>query len=176
MSEHQFRAPPMSRDDIEDFTDRIRRVMGLAGAKLPVAELLEIVLPRLLPDFVLDIRERAEMGSKHGAVDPAGKLIILRDDVYDGMINEQGRDRFTVVHEIGHALLHGRVTLARARTKPKPYECPEWQANTFASALLMPRQHVRVMSSVQELTTEFGVSKDAATVRLRTLKMVLPQM
>lgn len=165
----------MSRNDIEGLTNRIRRLMGLRSAKFPVAEFLEIVFPKLCPEFYLEIHESKVMGSRHGAVDPASKVLMLREDVYDGMIDEVGRDRFTVVHETGHALLHSRVTLNRVREKPKPYECPEWQANTFASALLMPEDHVRSMRSVREMAAVFGVSLDAAEVRLRKLNMRLPR-
>jgi hypothetical protein len=40
------------------------------------------------------------------------------------------RDRFTLAHELGHLVLHSRRDSAAA----------EWEANRFASAILMPAQ------------------------------------
>lgn len=49
------------------------------------------------------------------------------------------RARFTVAHEIGHAVLH----LPRAESDPGPTEVEEHEANVFASGLLMPHDAVR---------------------------------
>jgi Zn-dependent peptidase ImmA (M78 family) len=60
----------------------------------------------------------------------------------------------------------------------KPYRDPEWQANTFSSALLMPAQMVRLLASKEHrlllpgtMTEEFGVSFQAAEVRLKVLEI-----
>jgi len=51
------------------------------------------------------------------------------------------------------------------------YKSPEWQANRFAAALLMPRAHVRVCSSVSEVMKNFVVSGEAAAVRAKAIGM-----
>ena len=176
MSDPMFSAPPVSRADLERLAGRARRVMGVKTPHLPVAELLEFAFPALQPEFTWEVRTREELGSRHGAVDPHEKLLMLREDVYNGMVEGKGRDRFTVCHEIAHALLHTGVTLNRVRSKPRPFECPEWQANTFASAILMPEDAVARMRSVWEVIQVFGVSQDAAEVRLRKMNLRLPQI
>ena len=56
-----------------------------------------------------------------------------------------GRPRFTACHECGHVILHAAqlrsYAFAPSRMKPgilRTYEDPEWQAEHFAGALLMP--------------------------------------
>lgn len=170
-----FQAPPLSRDYLERTTWALRQALALTDPFLPVAELLEYGLERIAPRFTWYVAERREMGSLHGAVDPVARTLALREDVYDGMIANLGRDRFTTCHEIGHAVLH-RQTLNRVRqgTVVKTYCDPEWQANAFASALLMPQHMVAVTGSIREIMEEFGVSEDAARVRVRVLKLHLP--
>jgi len=51
------------------------------------------------------------------------------------------------------------------------YRDPEWQANRFAAALLMPRGLVRQCKSVEEIMRRFGVSKESAELRVKTLKL-----
>jgi Zn-dependent peptidase ImmA (M78 family) len=55
-----------------------------------------------------------------------------------------GRYSFSIAHEIGHWRLHQSyaaepTVMCRSSQKTEPIE---WQANYFASCLLMPRRHV----------------------------------
>jgi Zn-dependent peptidase ImmA (M78 family) len=96
-----------------------------------------------------------------------------------------GRPRFTIVHEAGHGILHraqirrqlsdGRLTMHR-RACVAPYLDPEWQANTFASAVLTPAAMARQVAEerpawqrVMTFQRVFDVSAQAAEVRLKTL-------
>jgi Zn-dependent peptidase ImmA (M78 family) len=106
-------------------------------------------------------------------------------------ITHEGRRRFTVAHEIGHIVLHVPLLVARSNEtplfdlEPAPAQdkSMEWQADTFASCFLMPRQVLvhrfgeRVRQGdwvpVDEVATFFGVSKEAATIRLESVKLVL---
>lgn len=49
------------------------------------------------------------------------------------------------------------------------YRDPEWQANAFAGALLMPKRHVVGLRSVRDVCQIFGVTQPAAEVRMRVL-------
>jgi len=142
-------------------------------AYLPVTELLEHFLPALLGDkFAFTVQSMREMGNRHGYVDPITGELSLRSDVYDGLCEGNGRDRFTACHEMGHYFLH-RSTLNRApAVKQIPiYRDPEWQANAFAAAVLMPRQHFRhdYGGSIRAVAAEFGVSLEAAKLRVKKL-------
>ena len=88
------------------------------------------------------------------------------------------RRRFTVCHELGHALLgHG----SRPRDNPKAYTCSdsdpkELEANTFAATLLMPPQAVWTCVacgySIAQMCDYFGVSSMAMAIRLKQLELI----
>tara|TARA_R110002111_G_scaffold161943_1_gene228227 strand:- start:1263 stop:1700 length:438 start_codon:yes stop_codon:yes gene_type:complete len=111
--------------------------------------------------------------------------IALNNDTYDGCCDDNPRDRFTVSHEICHALHHGKYLLDGCEftsafyrhSEVKPYEDPEWQAHRYASALLMPAKMVckvldnpDSMFAPEILMEKFEVSYTAATKRIQNLK------
>lgn len=107
-------AVPMSRADIRSVATQLRRMTGTENIPwFPIVETLELVLDQVVPGFNYDIRTVNEMGDNHGLTDFHDKLIIIREDVYEGAINGSGRDRGTIAHELGHAILHGPERLAR---------------------------------------------------------------
>ncbi|PZT06150.1 hypothetical protein A7X87_08395 [Stenotrophomonas maltophilia] len=136
-------------------------------------EVVEYAIPLLWEAFSLQVREKSVMGSAHGLTFPETAEIWLREDVYEGFLADQPRDRFTVAHELGHLLMHNGVSLARNMKKPselKPYENSEWQANTFAGALLIPTATAQRLRDEWEVAEACGVSFDAARVRLAALR------
>jgi len=124
-----------------------------------------------------------------------GRTVIkIRGDVWRLIETGDGRARFTLAHEIGHAFLHrdelqeGRIAFrdavatptARLKRGMKIYESPEWQANVFASALLMPKKSVQQWIdlvrceqpdsiSIADMAETFGVSFQAARIRIERL-------
>lgn len=119
---------------------------------------------------------------------PDGR-IILAQTTYEAALEGDGRARFTVMHEVMHAIRHiaqlrkmkGRFQSERGillnRNDLKPYLDPEWQANAFASASLMPASMVlRVThglnrhTSIERVSNVFGVSRSAAEYRLNTIE------
>ena len=173
MSGYCFQVPPMSIAKITARADLFRRALGVETDRFPLINVVEHAIPALWEDFSLQVREKAEMGSAHGLTFPESAEIWLRDDVYEGFLADQPRDRFTVAHEVGHLLLHNDVSLARSMKKPselKPYENSEWQANTFAGALLIPTPTAQRLRNEWEVAEACGVSFDAARVRLAALR------
>ena len=172
MSGQNFIVPPRSWDDIDRIAQDFRSKLGLRDVPLfPVIEVLEHIL-----DFKLGVnffvRSKREMGAAEGGTDPNGKFIILREDVYQGACDGNGRDRFTVSHEIGHLVLHSGIPLARAtpETTVKAYCLSEPQANQFAAALLMPA-HFFTKSDTPELVKDrHGTSHEAARLRVERLR------
>lgn len=172
MSHAGFIVPPRRKDDIYKIATDIRNCFGQITSKegrLQIDVVYE-VMPDLLPGFQLEVCEQSEMGQDHGRTYPDKKLILLRRDVYDGMCRGQGRDRFTGAHELGHLFLHQNIGFARAMADggAKIYCGSEWQANTFASALLIDEANLARCKSVTEVAQRFGVSLQAATVRFRS--------
>lgn len=157
-------AKPISRREIRRFACEIRKSLGLENiAYFPIMEFLELILPKIMPGFELEILSQEEMGELHGKTCPADKKIYLRQDVYDRACEGQGRDRFTVAHELGHLFYHvpQNIVLARSNCEVRICENPEWQANTFAGELLVPFNFAGSKTET-EIMTACGVSYSAA--------------
>lgn len=87
------------------------------------------------------------------------------------------RQRYTIAHELGHFCLHRHL---KQYFEDKIFfrggepDKPEWQANEFASAILMPENEFREMvrsgvSQVEKLAKEFKVSTLALRIRAKNL-------
>ncbi|MBR9900802.1 MAG: ImmA/IrrE family metallo-endopeptidase [Rhodospirillales bacterium] len=171
MSEISLIAPPISRPRLRAVAQGLRDLVQPKGDKfVDVVQILESgFLGLIAPGFEWRITDRHELPLEHGLTDFSEKFVIIREDVYEGAIAGQGRDRLTVVHEIGHAILHNEVKLARPATNavsPKRYQCPEWQANCFAGEFLLDVRELTAPLSIEQISQEFGVSVLAAKIQL----------
>jgi Zn-dependent peptidase ImmA (M78 family) len=158
--------------DIRTLATSFRDAIGVEpNAQLPIAAIMEFALPRMLPDYVMAVRTRAEMGDDLGLAQPDRNFIAFREDVYDGLLRGEGRDRFTASHELGHLILHQRenLLLPRSGRASSVFTDPEWQANTFAAELLMDHRACAGLSDPHELCNRFGVGVHAAKIRLKLL-------
>lgn len=169
-----YKATGISRLDIRRIVRHIKRLTGLENVfYFPIMQFLELVLPTLIPDFVLEVVPVKEMGNKHGETYPSKNLIRIREDVYHGALAGNGRDRLTIAHEIGHLLLHDDDSIALCRLAPdeklRAYEDPEWQANAFGGELLASSYLIDGLS-VHEVSRRCGVTEAAASVQLNALK------
>lgn len=119
----------------------------------------------------------------------SGMLEPNDDGTYKITVNStmsQGRQRFTIAHELGHLALHrhligqGLDDRAMRSSQPGCYDnslitkYEETEANQFAAALLMPKESVlkaalRLDKDIPELARYFGVSESAMSIRLSTL-------
>lgn len=106
----------------------------------------------------------------HAYTDPQTNQIVIRDDIYERARHGEGRDRFTIAHEIGHYILHNTNMITLTRVYPnenvKPYEDVEWQADAFAGELLCPSCAIRNMD-ILDISRIYGVSVKAATAQKR---------
>ncbi len=141
----------------------------------PVAEILESGFIRNVFGFEYGI----DQIQVEAITDFSSKTIILSEETYLSLQEDDPRARFTVAHEFGHVALHSsylfhmessdRKAIKLCREEIPPYLNPESQANTFAAALLMPNRHVRNLifagGSVQDIVTTFNVSWTAANKR-----------
>jgi Zn-dependent peptidase ImmA (M78 family) len=175
MNDLIYEAPPRSGENIEDLADAIRQLFGFTNIRFfPVVDFVEKGLPEIIDGLTFEVLDTAQMGNRMGAVDPIQRALMLRQDVYLRAAEKKGRDRFTVAHEAGHALMHiGTLNRLEPSQQIPPYKDPEWQANRFAAALLMPRHLVRQCTSVDEIVRDFGVSREAAVNRAKALKLMI---
>lgn len=173
MSHIGYEAAPLSRQDIRSFALQVREGLGFGSIPyVDVEVLLDLVLPRVLPDFAYAICPRAEMGNNHGLASPDARWIKLREDVFERACGGAGRDRLTIIHELAHLLLHTkeRVMLRRAVGAPMSYRDPEWQADCFAGEFLMSAKLLDGCRSIADLVNRFGVTPTAAEVQWKQFR------
>lgn len=154
-----------------------------------VLDALGIQVPPVNPTLIaeaLGLEVRAALfrdPEMHGRISKMQDRTVIEVAALDAA----NRRRFTIAHEIGHALLHlkdvphGAYTDMRRQlfrlANVAPLSDPaETSANQFAAALLMPEQWVRAAyertRNVAELAREFNVSVDAMTFRTKNLDLV----
>lgn len=170
-----FQVPPLSAVKINRVAINCRRKLFEVGEGEPIDlwDLVERFLPEKL-GINYDIREVDVMKEIEAAVNPDKGELIIREDVYLALTDPNhyghGRARFTIAHELGHLFLHEGITLNR-QLKVKNhqiYEDSEWQADTFASELLMP-SHMCEGLSIDEIQKKFVVSYSAAQIKFKKL-------
>lgn len=173
MSGQSIEVPHLKRAEVTRFAQDVRRSLKINDDYFPIIEVLELVMPLLIDDYVFGVKSKREMGNDHGLTVPSEKAIYLRSDVYNGAVNGNTRDRFTAAHELGHYLLHLNAPVKYHRTlggKRLPAEIDsECQANLFAASLLMPLVRFRRCRSLNEASERFGVGKGAASFFNRLL-------
>lgn len=127
----------------------------------------------------------------------SGSIVKEKDDkfvIYVKSGQPQGRQRFTIAHEIGHFIEHGnelavgqemvspitkkKLALHRPDSVvdvPEEVREREREADQFAADLLMPKDEFtriwNLAGSLQEVADYFGVSPMAANVRGVLLKL-----
>ena len=178
-----FEVPPLTRAGIRQLARQVRQRHGITEPYFPIVEFME-AYHQTEKAFVYDIIEREVMGANHGITFPDRKLMLIREDIYEGAVDGVGRDRLTIAHEFGHLLMHTRPVMARrsfregaylraafsclgARHKSAKPETPafrssEWQANCFGGELLMSVDHIHRCKDAWDAMLLFGVSLEAA--------------
>ncbi len=182
---------PLSRVAIEriaeSFVAKVSPRTLTGEMQLPVHTIVEFKMPNLFGvDFAVDDLPEGVEGRFEG------NTLTLTTEVYNQLLEGVARSRFTVAHEIGHCALHreilqllnraeqkGRVVLYR-RDTVESFRDPEWQANVFAGAALMPFGAVKSVEDAlppkfrgllpDRLASKMGVSVAAARIRVRVLK------
>lgn len=158
--------PPMSTENLRKFADQVRSVfVEEAIVEFPIMDVLEFRLGVIFDGFYIDVRDKESMGEDEGRVISGTKGLALREDVYEGAWNRNGRDRFTACHELGHFLMHRTVTMARTREDTDKIFCDaEWQADTFAGTLLMSPRHLGKFTDSDDAAGSCGMTGAAARV------------
>ncbi len=176
MSGIVYQVPPLSRKQIRDVAKNIRRIniemTGQDAPFFPIVHFLDVTLTKNFEDFSLEIMDEYEMGDAHGMTYPDEHLIQVRSDVYERACRDQGRDRMTLAHELGHYVLHSDIGLARMAPDGsiKPFRSSEWQANALAGELLVSCEHISNCKGPAEVALMFGVTMEAAKIQWNAFK------
>lgn len=163
-------AIPQSRNSIAEYATAIRKI---AGTNFGFFDVVKFIEHQGYEFFNIDLEIVNDDSSKIDSNEyakflPYENKIVVRQSVYLGASDGIGIDRFTLAHELGHALLHKRQALSRSSTRPPAYKDPEWQANEFASYVLCPLNEIRSKRLI-DIVTEYKVSKQVASIQLKKL-------
>lgn len=177
MSGYDAVVAPLERNVIESKAFAWRSAFGVPDAwVIDLARILEIEMPRVLPNFALRIRAPEDMQGEEARTFHAVPAIDMREDVYARLCEGDGRARFTAAHELGHLFLHN------GESRPRAVQTVRWktisrkmssegQADDFAASLLMPEHIVRQFSGPAQLAEGCHVSTQAALVRMKELRL-----
>ena len=184
------------------------RAAGRQAAERAAAELLSRHRISRAPIDPYRLAKAEGIEVVHEAMSPDTSSMLLREPSGDRVIcvNEShsvARQRFSVAHELGHAVLHfgSRSPAVSEAAVSRPLEvlfrdglaesgtdAVEVDANSFAAALLMPASAVTVEfrtrlrsgprrstgAIIDQVASVFGVSSQAMSYRLINLGVVDP--
>lgn len=160
---------PRSKQNIQGLTRSIRDGLGLTLHRLPVVELYEALLH--LDQLELEVVEDRELPEEEALTYPDLRTIKVRESVYDAAHEGDPRSRFTMAHELGHYFMHRDQSASFGRSRNHKIYCDcEWQADRFASELLIDRRLFNGDWSIQEIMEVFQVSQKAAEIALHDKK------
>ncbi len=162
-----------SRADLRRLARMLREYFQLDGVLyFPIVELLD-VMTELFNGFNYEVVEDSVLSKKvHADTDIRTGHIRIKESVYEGACNGEGRDRMTIAHEIGHyftlCFFGFKLTRNFSDAKIITFRDPEWQAKCFAGELMVPAHLVKDMDRF-EIAKRCGVSYDAACVQYKHL-------
>ena len=169
----EYIVEPKSRQELRELTLILRKYLNLENEKyFPITELLD-VLAEIFDNFSYEVVEDNELPpGTHADTNASTGHIRIKESVYEGACNGNGRDRMTIAHELGHyfTICFCGFKFERNFTNKKvaAYRDPEWQAKCFAGELLIPA-HLMVGCSIEESVDKCGVSYDAAEIQYRKI-------
>lgn len=167
----------MSRKEIRDYANKIRKIFKidfLNFIDMPkLLDLISIAFVKLNLNFNYEIREENDQifedYEEAFTCMKTGTIYFKKSVIENACRHKYNRGAFTIAHELGHFFLHYfqvDVKLSRiSEDESVPiYKDPEWQANTFASELLMPFEQC-INLDEQMIRKKYHVSRQAAKTR-----------
>lgn len=161
----------LSRDHISNFAEAVRGAFGFNSyTTIKMAEFLELGLQSVLPNCRIDVAPDEAMPGVDGATLIGSPVMTFRETIYQDLRREEPEARFTAAHEIGHALLHSTAPMGYAFRSDYVEETdPEWQADQFAAAFLMPEAAFRTCTTVEHAMAMFKCTEHHVVERARAL-------
>ncbi|WP_444996699.1 ImmA/IrrE family metallo-endopeptidase [Aliikangiella sp. IMCC44359] len=113
-----------------------------------------------------------ELTQEEGIAIPSKNGIAMPDHVFNSLMDNQPRARFTVAHELGHLMLHEQKVyyLNGIDSWHHHEEDSEWQANMFAAHLLIDFEKAKNLKTADQIATQFGVSMEVAMIYMKNIK------
>ena len=155
-------------DEIDTFADQVRAVWELGST--PVHDLIDVLESQGILVIITEVDEMAKFDGLQATVSNQPVIVVSANWPGD-------RQRFTLAHELGHLLLHGRL----------PPELDEEKCcNRFASSFLLPASAIRRQLGTRRnrienqelflLKHEFGLSMQACLYRANNLEIINDQI
>ncbi len=163
---------------IEDIArQELQTIKGyVRGKPVPIQDYIEFgtLKARYNVDYAVSNMNRGYIGRFDIDKDTSRKTLTIDQQQWILGLEAKGKSRaharFTVAHEIGHAILHGQelvemakcedphVLYIRGEIEPEN-ECPEWQADRFAEAILMSAESVSFLLDTYKARLSGGFGK-----------------
>lgn len=158
-------AEPRSRVFIREIATKVRSQLNMLDVyKFPIIQVIELLAASEDDLFELEILPDNEMNDTYGVTNTNTNIMKISERVYDGAVQGNARDRFTICHELGHYLLHQPESINFARGVIPTYCDPEWQANVFAAELLIPYNLTKDFD-IEDIVEKCGVSYQCASIQ-----------
>lgn len=155
---------------------RLRDIVGIARLLLKLISSTSNILiafeelKNFFPKLRIKIVSDDALPDEEARAYPKLWLIKIRRGMYEGLRRGDARARWTLAHELGHIFLqHPRRKIARKRDPASVSPINrvyEYEANTFAAALLAPYDDAKDFKSAEQIRDTFQISLEAAQFRL----------
>jgi Zn-dependent peptidase ImmA (M78 family) len=155
-----------SRRELRLLAGILRKALKLENEiYFPIVDLLDVMC-EIFPQFSYCIVPDDTFPSNvHADTDVINQHIRIKESVYNGAAEGNGRDRMTIAHELGHYFticFCGFKFQRNFKNEAVPtYKSPEWQAKCFAGELLIDANLAYGMTP-SEIMDKCGVSYEAA--------------
>jgi Zn-dependent peptidase ImmA (M78 family) len=177
--------PILSRIDLEEKAERFLNFFEPTCLKEPRLTPLAAISLRLHKEFKVKFAFGVELGSTPEGYKYRGRFHIPTTTILIDKSLPEGEPRFnfTLAHEIAHFVLHRKVNLSVLEGEKDrqisdtnrdlildqiegddPRKWLEWQANKFASSLLLPR--FTVPNAVISIQKDIGITRNIGIVYL----------
>jgi len=177
--------PIVSRTDIEYWAEKILSYFDATCFERPQATPLASICKRLTDEFDVKFEFNIDLGDSPEGYHYRGRFHISSQTIFidKSLAWNDPRFNFTLAHEIAHYVMHRKIdTSILGKEKDKeitdtnrqlildhvqsdnPRDWIEWQANKFASSLLLPRQTVPF--AVTQRQKELGITSRVGTIYL----------
>ena len=157
---------PTSKEKLKNIAIKFRKEFDVNTLAFPVIEIIDkLHCKGLLNLFIVNEDDSIMKKDELAFYELNSNSMFVKEHVYLEAIENIGRARLTLTHELSHYLLLYVLKFEVTETKEeiKTYEDPEWQANYLASELLAPRDLTQGFN-VQDYISKCNISEECAIV------------
>jgi Zn-dependent peptidase ImmA (M78 family) len=155
----------------------LRTELGIEGQYQP--SMIDVLQRLKRLGYIADFVRVSNQKMPHAEVsfDSRERKLFLHESTYSAAIRGDPRARWTIAHEIGHAVLGHRGIHYRKGPSSIDTTIPEMrrhesEAHRFADEFLAPSHLIDFaqVRTAQELAARFGISQQAAQIRFKAIE------